>query len=81
MHNGYRILQEVVALTESLEEDFFKKEVDKRRMRLGAPSPEVIRKEVFLETFKRSKVGNCFLLCVFALKGLSYSYRLCTSQY
>lgn len=57
VHNGYRILQEVVSLTESLEDDFFKKEVEKRRMRLGAPSPEVIRKEVFLETFKKSKVG------------------------
>lgn len=62
IHNGFRVLEEVVSLTEALEDDTFKREVDKRRMRLGAPSPEQLRKEVFLEISEKSQVGFCLLL-------------------
>lgn len=57
IHNGFRVLEEVVALTEALEADTFKREVERRRMRLGAGSPEQLRKEVFLEIFDKSQVG------------------------
>ena len=58
IHNGFRILEEVISLSESLEEDTFKREVEKRRMRLGAPSPEQLRRDVFLEISDKSKVRD-----------------------
>lgn len=58
IHNGFRILEEVLSLSESLEEDTFKREVEKRRMRLGAPSPEQLRRDVFLEISDKSKVRD-----------------------
>ncbi|KAF8972954.1 hypothetical protein BDZ97DRAFT_1900816 [Flammula alnicola] len=60
IHNGFRVLEEVVSLTEALEEDTFKKEVERRRMRLGAPSPEQLRKEVFMEIYNKSQLPSCY---------------------
>ena len=57
IHNGFRVLEEVVALTEALEAETFKREVERRRMRLGAGTPEQLRKEVFLEIFDKSQAG------------------------
>ena len=45
-------------MTETMEEDTLKREVEKRRTRLGASSPEQLRKEVLLEISKTSQV--CF---------------------
>ena len=56
IHNGFQVLEEITSLTEALEEDTFKREVEKRRMRLGAPSPEQIKKELFIEIFSKSQV-------------------------
>ncbi|KAF9484467.1 TPR-like protein [Pholiota conissans] len=56
IHNGFRVLEEVVALTEALEADTFKREVERQRMRLGAGTPEQLRKEVFLEIFDKSQL-------------------------
>ncbi|KAH9485295.1 Superkiller protein 3 [Psilocybe cubensis] len=38
IHNGFRILEEVLYLSEKLEDDTFQKELERRRTRLGAPS-------------------------------------------
>ncbi|KAF8160990.1 TPR-like protein [Crassisporium funariophilum] len=56
IHNGLPILEEIVDLTESSEEDTYNREVEKRRMRLGAASPEQLRKDVLREICKESKL-------------------------
>ena len=61
IHNGFRVLEEIVAMTETMEEDTLKREVEKRRTRLGASSPEQLRKEVLSEISKTSQVCFWFL--------------------
>jgi len=51
------VLQEILSLTESQEEDAFNEEVKKRRTRLGAAGPEQIKKDVFLEISSKSQVS------------------------
>ncbi|KAJ3501664.1 hypothetical protein NLJ89_g9238 [Agrocybe chaxingu] len=60
IHNGFRVLEEIVSLTERLEEDTFKREVERRRTRLGASSPEQIRKEVFREISGKSQLPSLY---------------------
>ncbi|CAA7259262.1 unnamed protein product [Cyclocybe aegerita] len=60
VHNGFRVLEEIVSLTERLEEDTFKREVERRRTRLGASSPEQIRKEVFREISSKSQLPSLY---------------------
>ena len=50
------IIQEIVQILEKYEETTFTQEVDKRRKRLGAPSPDVIRREVGYEICSESRV-------------------------
>lgn len=56
VHNTLPILEEVISLTEAEEEGVFKREIEKRRTRLGASSPEQLRKEVFKEISTESKL-------------------------
>lgn len=56
IHNGFRVLEEVVSLSEKLEEDTFRRELERRRTRLGAPSLDILKKEIFLEIFEKSQV-------------------------
>ena len=58
IHNGYLVLLEILKLTQAQEEERFEKEVEKRRMRIGAAGPEAVRKEVGLEMFSTSEVGT-----------------------
>ncbi|KAF9562772.1 TPR-like protein [Agrocybe pediades] len=58
IHNGFKILYEIATTTDSIEEETFKREVERRRTRLGAPSPEQLRKEVFLEISNKSKLPS-----------------------
>jgi superkiller protein 3 len=60
IHNGFRVLHEILKLTQAQEEERFEKEVEKRRMRIGAAGPEAVRKEVGLEMFSTSEVGSFF---------------------
>jgi superkiller protein 3 len=57
IHNGFRVLQEVLSLIESQEEDTLKREVERRRTRLGAAGLEQIKKEVYLEISAKSQVS------------------------
>jgi len=57
IHNGFRVLQKVLSLTESQEEDNSKREIERRRTRLGAAGLEQIKKEVYLEVSAKSQVG------------------------
>ena len=50
------ITLEIVRILEKYEDSAFTQEVDKRRKRLGAPSPDVIRREVSYEIWSESRV-------------------------
>lgn len=56
IQNSLPIIQEIVQILEKYEETTFAQEVDKRRKRLGAPSPDVIRQEVGYELWSASRV-------------------------
>ena len=56
IQNGLPIIQEIVQILEKHEETRFAQEVDKRRKRLGAPSPDAIRQEVGCEVWSESRV-------------------------
>ena len=51
------ILQEIIQILEKYEDTTFAQEVDQRRKRLGAPPPDVIRREVGYEVLSASRVG------------------------
>lgn len=56
IQNSFPIIQEIVQLLENYEETTFAQEVEKRRQRLGAPPPDVIRQEVCYEIWRESRV-------------------------
>lgn len=58
IHDGLNVLEEMISLTETLEDDAYKREVDKRRMRLGASSPDQLKKEVFKDISDNSQVQS-----------------------
>lgn len=60
IQNGLPIVQEIVQILEEYEDTTFTQEVESRRKRLGAPSPDVIRQEVGYEIWSESRV--CVLL-------------------
>ena len=55
VQDGLPIIQEIVQILEKYEDATFAQEVDKRRKRLGAPSPDVIRREVSYEICSKSQ--------------------------
>lgn len=61
VHNNLPVLEEIVGIVEKDEEDAYTKEVAKRRTRLGAASPEQLRKEVGIEVWGPSQVCNTSL--------------------
>ena len=58
IHDGLNVLEEMISLTETLEEDGYRQEVEKRRMRLGASSPDQLKKEVFRDISDNSQVQS-----------------------
>ncbi|KAG5646300.1 hypothetical protein DXG03_003897 [Asterophora parasitica] len=60
IYQSLPLLQEIVALVETQEDETMKKEVEKRRTRLGAAGPEVIRKEVGREIWGASKLPRLY---------------------
>lgn len=56
IQNSLPVIEEIVQILEKYEETTFTQEVDKRRKRLGAPSPDVIRQEVCYEIWSASRV-------------------------
>ncbi|KAJ7188466.1 TPR-like protein [Mycena filopes] len=60
VHNNLPVLDEVVRITEEDEEDAYTKEVAKRRTRLGAASPEQLRKEVGVEVWGPSQLPKLY---------------------
>ncbi|KAF5372987.1 hypothetical protein D9758_001789 [Tetrapyrgos nigripes] len=60
IHNTLTVLEELVSIVERQEEESFKKEVDKRRLRLGAPGLEQIRNEVGREIWGSSPLPDYY---------------------
>ncbi|KAF8070280.1 TPR-like protein [Lyophyllum atratum] len=56
IHQSLPHLEEIVSLLEIHEEETIKKEVEKRRTRLGAAGPELVKKEVGREVWGTSKI-------------------------
>lgn len=56
IHDSYPILEEVVSIVEGEEQARFTKEFNTRRTRLGAPKPDIIRKELDREICNNSQV-------------------------
>lgn len=67
IHNGFSVLDEIVRLTEHEEEETLRKEVEKRRMRLGAGTPEEVRNEVVREVSGSSTVCLFLAFSLFLL--------------
>ncbi|KAJ7782973.1 TPR-like protein [Mycena metata] len=60
VHNNLPVLEEIVGIVEKDEEDAYTKEVAKRRTRLGAASPEQLRKEVGIEVWGPSQLPKLY---------------------
>ncbi|KAG5653623.1 hypothetical protein H0H81_011849 [Sphagnurus paluster] len=60
LHNSLAHLEEIVRLLEIHEQDTLNKEVEKRRMRLGAAGPEILRKEVGRDIWGNSKLPKLY---------------------
>ena len=56
VYNSLPTLEQLVDLNESEEADFLKREVEKRRTRLGAPPLERLKLDVGLEVWELSQV-------------------------
>jgi hypothetical protein len=56
IHDSLPILEEIVTLLETHEEETLKKEIEKRRTRLGAAGPEQLRKEIGIDIWSTSQV-------------------------
>lgn len=56
LENSLPTTQEIAQILEKHEDCTFTQEVDRRRKRLGAPSPDVIRREVCYEIWSESRV-------------------------
>ncbi|KAJ7502768.1 TPR-like protein [Mycena galericulata] len=60
VHNTLPVLEEIVRIVETSEDDTYTKEVAKRRTRLGAASPEQLRKEVGVEIWGPSQLPKLY---------------------
>ncbi|KAF8170200.1 superkiller protein 3 SKI3 [Mycena galopus ATCC 62051] len=60
VHNTLPVLEEIVRIVEKDEDDAYTKEVAKRRTRLGAASPEQLRKEVGVEIWGPSQLPKLY---------------------
>lgn len=56
IQNSLPVLEEIVSLHEQEEEEMIRKEIAKRRTRLGAAGPEELQKEVNREILGSSRV-------------------------
>ncbi|KAL0069809.1 Superkiller protein 3 [Marasmius tenuissimus] len=61
VHNTLTILEEIIGLVERREEDFTKKEFEKRRTRLNAGPPEEIRQAIGREVWGSSQLPALYL--------------------
>ena len=62
IHNSLSVLEQLIALLEAYEDQYLKKEVEKRRTRLGASPLEKLTKEVGMEIWATSRVRTIYLI-------------------
>ncbi|KAJ6607768.1 superkiller protein 3 SKI3 [Mycena sp. CBHHK59/15] len=60
VHNSLPIIEEIISIIERDEEEMYNKEFAKRRTRLGATSPEQLRKEVGVEIWGVSRLPKLY---------------------
>ncbi|TFK44590.1 superkiller protein 3 [Crucibulum laeve] len=60
LQNSLNTLEEIVNLVEAEEEQTLHREVEKRRMRLGAAGPEQLKKEVGKEIWSKSRLPTLY---------------------
>lgn len=60
VHNTLPVLEEIIDIVERDEDDAYAKEVAKRRTRLGAASPEQLRKDVGIEIWGPSRLPKLY---------------------
>ncbi|KAI3608067.1 antiviral protein [Moniliophthora roreri] len=60
IHDILMVLEEIIELIEKQEETYVKKEFEKRRTRLGAGSPDKIRKEIGREVWGSSRLPSLY---------------------
>lgn len=56
VHNSLPIIEEIISIIERGEEVLIKNEFDKRRTRLGGPSPDQLKKDIGVEVWGVSRV-------------------------
>ncbi|KIJ18985.1 hypothetical protein PAXINDRAFT_109465 [Paxillus involutus ATCC 200175] len=56
IHNSLPVIEEIISFTERDEELFIKNEFDRRRTRLGGPSPDQLKKNIGVEVWGTSKL-------------------------
>ncbi|KAH7888376.1 superkiller protein 3 [Phlebopus sp. FC_14] len=60
IHNLLPVIEEIISLTEREEALFLQSEFDKRRTRLGGPSPEQLKKDIGVEVWSVSKLPSLY---------------------
>ena len=56
VHDSLPIIEEIISIIERDEEGFVKNEFDRRRTRLGGPSPDQLKKDIGVEVWSTSRV-------------------------
>ena len=56
VHDSLPIIEEIISIIERDEEVFIKNEFDRRRTRLGGPSPDQLKKDIGVEVWGTSRV-------------------------
>ncbi|KIJ67566.1 hypothetical protein HYDPIDRAFT_174010 [Hydnomerulius pinastri MD-312] len=60
IYDSLPVIEEIITLVEKDEEVFIKNEFDKRRTRLGGPSPDQLKKDIGLEVWGASKLPSLY---------------------
>ncbi|KAF8557962.1 superkiller protein 3 [Imleria badia] len=60
VHDSLPIIEEIVSIIERDEEVFVKNEFDKRRTRLGGPSPDQLKKDIGVEVWGTSRLPSLY---------------------
>ncbi|KAG9316442.1 superkiller protein 3 [Chiua virens] len=60
VHNSLPIIEEIISMIEQDENVFIKNEFDKRRTRLGGPSPDQLKKDIGVEVWGSSRLPSLY---------------------
>ncbi|KAG8213777.1 superkiller protein 3 [Butyriboletus roseoflavus] len=60
VHNSLPIIEEIISIIERDEEVLIKNEFDKRRTRLGGPSPDQLKKDIGVEVWGASRLPSLY---------------------